>query len=75
MKRCLPHHPTMVKVQKVLDLMNELGITLTFPCTNTDNIEHALQLHDGGNTYDLVGVENEGIDSFGKQMFDFKLIY
>lgn len=65
----------MVKVNKILDLMNELGITLAFPYNNPSEIMHAVTISDGDKTYDLIGVEEDGIDSFGRQMFDFKLVY
>lgn len=67
-------HPTMVKVNKILDLMNELGITLAFPYSNPSNIMHAVTIKDGEKTYDLIGVEEDGVDSFGTQMIDFKLV-
>lgn len=64
----------MVKVNKVLDLMDELGITLAFPYSNPESIMHAVRISDGDKTYDLIGVENDGIDSFGRSMTDFKLV-
>lgn len=77
--RLKDNHPTMVKVHKVLDLMYDLGITIRFPYANPYNLLHAVTINDGDNQFDLVGIEDsederEGIDSFGKHMFDYKLI-